>query len=269
MNNRICSKCGTENEDSYIFCKNCGTPFAPKQSDSNGFNPQSAQYSQTEPSQNNFSQNQSDIHIGGISTEEIALFVGKKHNNIIPKFIKMEVTGSKVSWCWPVAVLSFFFGPFGASLWYFYRKMYKPAILLSVLGSVLAVITAVINIFAAPEISDSVLDILAGGDYNALTDAISQITPAQMLLSMLSSSISGIAEIATLVVCGIFGFSHYRTHCINKISNYKIYQAESPYYKFGLASIGGVSGGMLTLGIIIMVLVTNLSDSISVIISLL
>jgi hypothetical protein len=38
---------------------------------------------------------------------------------------------------------------------------------------------------------------------------------------------------------------------------------DSRFYKMGLASIGGVSGGMVALGIVIMIMVTNFAIIIS------
>ena len=52
-----------------------------------------------------------------------------------------------------------------------------------------------------------------------------------------------------------------------KINDYKAVQADNRYYKIGLASIGGVSGGMAVLGIVIMILAGNLAEIITTLVS--
>ncbi len=265
MSNNICPRCGTENEPEYSFCKNCGTPLntATNQNENNTYsNTTNTNY--TNPPVTN-----EGFNFGGITAEEMTLFVGKKSNEIIPKFAKMEVTNSKISWCWPVAILSLFFGASGASLWFFYRKMYKPATLFAILGAVLTVITSIVTGVISPDLTEMLNEVLESGDINAIINSFSNVSPAQMLIYTTTTFFNDMIEIVIFILCGLFGYHIYKNHCIEKIHNFKIHQAESPYYKLGLSSIGGVSGGMMALGIIIMVVVANISSIITTIINFL
>ena len=121
--NKICSECGTENEEKFKFCKNCGKELEPQKFEQNDYNTTSNNQPYGQYGYNDFIIPETE----GIPNEEVATFVGRKAGKIIPKFAKMQATNSKISWCWPVAILSYFFGPVGAAFWYLYRKMYKMA----------------------------------------------------------------------------------------------------------------------------------------------
>ncbi len=269
MKNHICHKCGTENEEAYIYCKNCGTPLNTEknsfdatsvQGQSSAPSPDWKDYVNPTPSYNGFVTETID----GIPLDETTLFVGKKANDICPKFARMEVTGSKTSWCWPLAILSFFFGPFGASLWFFYRKMYKYAAIFSVLGAILAIATSILSSFSAGTNIESFFML----DESLTTQEILNFLQSpNFILLMISSVINFIAEVVTAIVCGLYGFYWYKKHCSQKILTFRSYQGGHPYYKFGIASIGGVSGAMLTLGIVIMLIVTNTADWLSYVLS--
>ena len=132
MDKKICSECGTENENDYIYCKNCGALLtaAPKpetvpestaqetvpKTEHSSFRPAPAPeaaapaFKPVPPVYNTENGNTGYTQSGapapdGIPQEEIALFIGKKSVVIKPKFIKMEITNSKTSWCWPAALL--------------------------------------------------------------------------------------------------------------------------------------------------------------------
>ncbi len=142
---RICPDCGTENEEEYSYCKNCGakleiaenkTEYQYNNTDSGTYNPNFA-----DAKSNGFFVDT----ITGIPSDEVCAFVGKKSPDILKKFSKMEVTGSKVSWCWPVAILGLLLGPIGSAIWFFYRKMYKPALILVALGLAVNVAVGVLT----------------------------------------------------------------------------------------------------------------------------
>ena len=179
----------------------------------------------------------------------------------------MEISNSKVSWCWPVAILGFIFGPFGAAFWFFYRKMYKPAFVLSLIGAIVTIVatlmTGGINIdFTA------VMEALANGDVEAYTSALQSISPKDTMLSAIASIIENGANIMSCILCGLFGFYYYKKHCVEKIISYREMGTDIRFYKMGLASIGGVSGGMVVLGIVIMSVVSNFAAIIAELISI-
>ncbi len=271
MSNHICHECGTENEEAYIYCKNCGVPLATEKTSFEGDPSQGQPFSAPSPDWKDYVNPTPSYNgfvteaIDGIPLDEITLFVGKKANDICPKFARMELTGSKTSWCWPVAILSFLLGPFGAALWFFYRKMYKFAAIFSVLGTILALITAVLSFFTTGIDFESI--IMFDGTVNT-QNIIGILQSPEFIILTISSALEFISNVVTAIVCGLYGFYWYKKHCSNKILTFRSYQGGHPYYKFGIASIGGVSGAMLTLGIIIMLIVNYLTNFISIIISI-
>ncbi len=249
MRENFCPNCGTENESEYSYCKNCGTALANEKAEQS-----------TPPQQTNISPeneiptpaytaqtNQNTEYTGcinEISQEEMHLFVGKGADHILPRFIKMDSSNSKVSWCWPAAILGFVLGPIGLSIWYFYRKMYKPAWLLTIAAAIYAIFDSIATL-RFENVFDSFESILNG-------ENIVEFLPDYLLFyaySMLDMAIcAGFA-----VLGGLFSYYLYKNHCISKIREFKSTYSNAGLYKFGLATIGGTSGGMLAAGIAIAV----------------
>lgn len=243
--NKICKECMTENEQEYLYCKNCGNKLdkdAPKDEYkyAQGFNPAS------------YNTPYGDTEVEGISTQELSLFIGKKAYDILPKFQKMELTNSKISWCWPVAILSFLFGPFGAALWFFYRKMYKNALIFSAIGAIVSIVVSLFNFEEYNAVFDTVMDALLSGNFEAAISSFQSLDTLETVFSVIANAFQGLIEIATTIFTGIFGYSLYKRHCLEKIRIYKNSQTDNRYYQFGIAAIGGVSSGMLVLGFLIM-----------------
>lgn len=292
MDKKICSDCGTENEKEYIYCKNCGAPLtsvkkeeAPPSAPTGGFAPEhnnaAPEYtdytSHTQQSEYTYNP-QSGVNytpygaytgygIDGIPAEDITFFVGKKSAEIMPKFMKMEITRSKTSWCWPAAILGFIFGPMGAALWFLYRKMYKTAIILLAVGAILTFTTAAMTYDTNSEDISSVFDAITSGDLEAFSDAINGIGETQTALDIAAGAVEDIANLATCIITGIFGFYAYKEHCVKTIRNFRQSIVDQRYYRMGLASLGGVSGGMLAVGIICMIVVTNAASAVTVVLS--
>ncbi len=270
MSKHICHECGTENEEMYIYCKNCGVLLSTEREGGEQANTNSQYTAAPSPNLFDYGNVNSNYNgfvtetIDGIPLEEVTLFVGKKASDICPKFTRMEITNSKTSWCWPVAVLSFFFGPFGAALWFFYRKMYRHATVLSVIGAIIAVVTTVLSIFTSTLEVQSFITL--DGSFNT-QELLEFLQSPNFFLSVIAFVIGSLADIVTAIVCGLYAFYWYKKHCSSKILTFRSYQGGHPYYKFGIASIGGVSGAMLTLGIVIMISVNYLTDFISLILS--
>lgn len=178
----------------------------------------------------------------------------------MPKFTKMELTGSKASWCWPAAVLSFLLGPLGAAIWFFYRKMYKAAVIFMAIG---VVTSATVGIIGGSIVDSAVLESAGesfySGDYGAFYNDIEQaLNSSDTLRSLAANAVDSAVNIATMIAAGVFGFYFYKRHCVNSINRYRNRQVDPRYYKIGLASIGGTSSGMAVLGVAILILVSNL-----------
>ncbi|MGN0494387.1 MAG: zinc-ribbon domain-containing protein, partial [Acutalibacteraceae bacterium] len=226
MDKIICSECGTENESEYTYCKNCGAPLVkPANRDETEFigseaqNPpqgyaepqgnsySSADYTPPTYTEQSFGGQQYSPYgaynayaIDGVPADDVAFFIGKKSTEIMPKFIKMEITRSKTSWCWPAAILGFFFGPLGAAIWFFYRKMYKIALILLAAGAVITFSTAALTYNTDSTVIDSVIGSLADGNLNSFMDALENIDGNQTALDLIASGIEDLASLATCIL---------------------------------------------------------------------
>ena len=263
MNNNICPECSTENEPHYPYCKNCGTSLKAEPKTEPVTPPVTEPVTEpvpepetAEPEANAYTAQQdtapdfSTGYISGIPEVEYRLFIGKNSDKILPKFTKMELTGTKTSWCWPAAILGFFFGPLGAALWFFYRKMYKPAFILSIIGTVLSIITGILTFGSNSEYINSFINAWTTGNFDSIINSVGDLTKS--IPNTIAELIEDISTLATCAITGIFGYSIYKNYCFNKISEYKTYHADPTHYRLGLTYLGGTSGGMLALGIIIM-----------------
>lgn len=288
----VCPECGTENEPEYIYCKNCGTCLTgPACFESSGqnfihsekqpadnFSHEDKTYTRSnfthaerEPV-NNFSHNASDYgreyggnsnfnhnaervivdNIEGIPTDEVAAFVGSKAPQYIEKFSKMEISRSKVSWCWPAAILGFIFGPLGSAIWFLYRKMYKIAFMLIAAGLIIGCINSVVMRQVVSEMPESIVDYIQEGDYASIINDIYYIRGYS------GGFIEYLSLMVTCVLTGIFGIYAYKRHTVKKISEYRTVGADPRYYNIGLHTIGGTSAGMALLGVVIMVAASNM-----------
>lgn len=280
----ICSNCGTENEDKYDYCKNCGTKLQKESSETanSSFNEnipheENTSYENQEHSQSDYTkQNYSQYYqqttpdgntyvetINGIPYGEVSVFVGTKAPKYMNTFAKMEITGAKTSWHWPTAVLSFFMGPLGAALWFFYRKMYKPAVILSIIG---VIITAVSALIIGPVASSAdVIDIILNISQPENLDA--EVLKEATLRGEIANLITGFVSLASLLICGLLTHNWYKEHIHNTILKYRSSNVDMRYYQMGLMSIGGTSGGMLALGIAIMLFAENITSIVFAVLS--
>ncbi len=269
MDKNICEICGTENEQEYKYCKNCGGVLdIQEKKETVAYNSQ-PNYTYTA-----YNPNQSFIadSFEGVSSEEMVAFVGKNSDKILPKFSKMEFTRSKVSWCWPAAILGYLLGPMGSALWFFYRKMYKPAVIFAVIGAVITILTGVMSV-GDDIIPEAAIDAFISGNYSEslqiLENSQKDVTVTEKVLIGVSSLINEMANIGACIISGIYGFYNSKKHCINKIREVRSYQGDARFYKLGLASVGGCSGGMLALGIILIFASQSIVEFINAIVSLL
>lgn len=295
MDKKFCSECGTENENEYVYCKNCGAPlvktqpqtepefigkegnnttdaqggfgaYAEQNNPAGGYTPPygAPNHGGTQYSPHN---TYTSYAIDGIPAEDVAFFVGKKSAEIMPKFMKMELTHSKVSWCWPAAILGFIFGPLGAALWFFYRKMYKIALIMLAAGIVLTFTNAALTYDTNSKSISGIFESITEGDAEALLDAFENAGSNKTARDLLASGLDELASLAACVLSGLFGFYAYKNHCVKSIKGFLQNGIDQRYYRMGLASLGGVSGGMLAVGIITMIVVQNIASTVTVILS--
>lgn len=250
---KICKRCSTENEDKYLYCKNCGAPLEENQNTSS-----KSEY-QAPPSSQNFIPDDID----GIPTGEVITFIKSNDRKIIEKFAKMSITGSKISWCWPAAILSFLFGFFGAAIWLFYRKMYKYGLIALLIALLVAGLNTAITYPAVTAMIEQTLNasyqIAAEGNLADYLDAISDISNKYSATQRVIASnfIEEISNYAATIIYGIFGMFLYKKHAIAKITEYRTNNITSDYYNYGLSSIGGTSFGMAVLCALIYSVASN------------
>ncbi len=265
MNNNYCPECGTQNEDDYVYCKNCGVQLRP-----NAKGQQSTNDYAKEPNFATF--NRSPFYtefIDGVPEDEIALFVGAKAHKIMPKFYKMELTKTKTSWCWPAAILGYIFGPLGAALWFFYRKMPKIATVFLCIGIALTALTAFLSYDTNMALINKAQDPLNLTEPKAFFEAIEEINSNTTVLDLLADLANNAAALASFIVSGLFGYYFYKNTCVKRVREFKTLQTDSRFYRVGLASIGGVSGGLLALGIILVLAINSIPEAILNILSML
>lgn len=193
--------------------------------------------------------------VDGIPLEDVRAFVG--NDSIVSKFIRMEKTGSKISWCWPAAVLGFILGPAGSAVWFFRRKMCKKAVLLLAVGVLMFTANAALGAltYSAPDSSD-LTTIINGvmdgsiGFAEYMTSLFEWAYGGYTLPYILLGLLGNMMNTATGVLCGLFGDYAYKKHTVSRIRRYRTVNVDPRYYQLGLSALGGTSGGLMTLGII-------------------
>lgn len=295
-----CQSCGTENEPEYNFCKNCGAPLEaadasaqkqpstyPGAAASACGNAQQAPFQPNGFRQNGYYQqpnswqgyNQAPVYgyqstlppdctVEGLPLDEISAFIGKNSDKYINKFVKIELTGSRLGWLWPPAILGFFFGPLGAALWLFYRKMPRLA---AVFAAISVVFTSLQVSFLGTTLYDAILSNGYTEGYSSYTedDAFSDDLPyfdyedysTQLegsTLYTLFESIGNILRLLSAFFCGIMGYYLYKRHTVRSIYRLRARNVDQRYYRFALSSAGGTSGGWLAFGIIVPIVISSL-----------
>ncbi len=253
----FCVNCGTENNEDYKFCKMCGKPLEigsePKKADESSFVSE---------------------EIDGVSKENMSVFVGKNAYKILSKFTGMELASSRVSWCWPVAVLSLFFGFFGTAIWLFYRKMYKYAFISVGIATFLCILKTLLTYETTVATLTSFFEMFNYMIENEVTDTSILANEFQMYIDGLLNTVKGmnfaaiISDLETassVILSGLFGLFLYKDHAVSKIDDITEKYADSPLLKYRFKECGGVSGGMAFLGVVLMLVINGILSSLPMI----
>ena len=210
-NKKVCSVCGTENEEEYRFCKNCGAKLntsTPEYSPTNGYAPYERNYGNPY-SAPNYSERLKTID--GVETEKLSAYVGKeKRDYYMPRFIGMSVTGKKTTFNWAVAILACFVGmPFMAA-WFFYRKMPKIGVFLCAVSLIFTAFSTLITFDGKCAEIKTLLEAIAADEYSYLqTDA----TFSELLLEYLKLGIS----VAVIALVSSYANYFYMKHSVSRI----------------------------------------------------
>ena len=262
MQNNICPVCKTENEPEYQYCKNCGKALYESQKAANTTSGGAASALNPEPQP---AINSSDS-VDGNSIDQVVTFVGKNHERIVPKFIKIEKTGSKTDWCWPPFVLGILLGPIGTAMWFLYRKMYSAAAIFGAIGIAADYcMQAIDHFFGSGTSTFNSLEKYINGfsvgmfDYDGFMQAL---TNKNTVIAFFANSASNAIGIACAVLSGIFGIYLYKRHAAKTISKIKSVVTDTGYLKIAIASKGGRSVGAVIVGALIISFVSNLPNMI-------
>lgn len=289
MNKYICDICRAENEMHYEYCKNCGNKLEknanhedrpqpenqPIKANSTPTSPythsQHDNYSKGE--QTSYDQNKTQepimqktygiTEIDGVKAEDLAAYIGPKNERIINKFSKMELTGSKVSWCWPASAWGLL-GPIGVALWFMYRKMYKLGIIILAIGILLNTTATVIAGNGTSSITGFYTDIFGGYEEpeESVLEEIPEIEEGKKdnAYSTFRADIAVIFKdtimISSVILAGLFSMYAYKKHTIKKIKRYNIVNSTQMYHQLGLMSVGGTAVGMAILAFLLAVVVS-------------
>lgn len=258
---KICQKCSCQNDERYIFCKNCGTPLIVNDTYANSPYENTEVY--VEPIEQG-DETQDGAQIDGVALNEITLFVGKNSEKIIPKFARLDGKDGKNTWCWPAAILGGLLGFMGAALWLLYRKMYKLAFFAIGIALVLTAVTTVITYDATKQMGENYKEYVGEIWYAESVEEQLQVTEDyvkenQELMAdeeyvaavRVANFISNAQCFAAAFLFGGFGIAFYKKHTTKKIKEYNAKNGMSEYYSLGLKTLGGTSGGALALGIVI------------------
>ena len=244
----FCVKCGTENNEDYKFCKNCGA-LLPDLNE--GYTPPAAPKSTEE-----------NERIYGIEKKHLKMFVGQNDDKILSKFRGMELADSKVSWCWPAAILGFFFGFFGISFWLFYRKMYKPAFLSVAIGTLFYIVQAFVSFAPTVELVSHIAELFSPAMYEIenfelfMQSFLDKISTTAIGINF-SGIFSDVEKVLAVIFGGLFGLYFYKNHVVEKIIETTEEYSDVEDLDDRLENVGGVSGGMAFLGVVIMLIISS------------
>ena len=157
MAEKVCVSCNTENPSHYEYCINCGAPLPTVDKIAK------EEYTPVEkPS------------FGELTYQEYQRFIGKNSESILDDFHRLE--SSRTVFCLPVLFLGLFFGFFGMSIWFFYRKLKKAGTVLLLIGLGLTVAEGLVNASLNKTFIESFLSIASSNlDEAAMADTLSQL----------------------------------------------------------------------------------------------
>ena len=295
MNNkRICEVCKTENEAHYEYCKNCGnklgeiqkekvysepviqktqaqytpvSPYASSQTNS-AYTPKEQTNYQYEIKAPKIKDTYGITEIDGVKTEDLAAYIGPNNNRIINKFAKMELSGSKASWCWPAALWGLL-GLCGVAMWFIYRKMYKLGIILLALGVLLDGVIAYAGNGAINSFDNFVSEFLFEGSSNSEFGELEEIPEIENgnnvnndIVTKVALLLGDIVFLSGIAFGGVFGLYIYKKHTAKKIKRYNLLNASQRYHQIGLMATGGTSAGFAVLAFLVSLFLSEFLDRI-------
>ena len=251
---KTCPRCGKSCTSNTLFCPYCGQNLGGGPADSRGGQPFSNEgpeghygheggfpnggpppfggYSPVMPQADPYGGVQPEEKIDGVPAKDVAKFVGSNTQRYLPKF--KSLTGkSKSSWNWAA-----FLFPSG---WLFFRKCYKPGLLVLLLSFASTMFSIPMQVFIS-----SVAGALPTSATTAdLYAALMQNLGNAGVFAWITQGASLLLSLGIRIVIGIWGDSIYKGHVISSIL--KIQKADDLLEDYDAALIhkGGVNPLML------------------------
>lgn len=267
-NKKVCKNCGQENEPEYLYCINCGSDLdAPEFSGSAEYTPPPhfnmggnyynaaykpfVDYSQVEPT------------INEVDTKKIQEYVGdKKRNFFLQAFITIKRTGRKMFFNWPVVLLGILVGlPFTAS-WFYYRKMYKVGLIISLCIFLLTACSVAVNYSTNLSFAQDFFEMVKEADMSEL-QALLQTTFDAPEISKTTSILNNIIDI---VACGgVASVAAYSNYIYLKDITKKIKNSDQKIGTQNPSYYGGLGGTSIAAAIVIPILFSLLSTIVAMV----
>lgn len=232
-----CSKCGEENPSTTIFCSKCGNPLGIKlggqTSNQNDLPPFLNPMMMGLTPENTITP---ESEVDGIKVKDFSTFIGSNPLYYLMNFVKIGKYKKKLS----VNFAAFIF----PDLYFFYRKMYLPGILVYLLRIIISI--------------PMVLMLVESGSFNGtyIADALKGIVSKDTI--DLLASITSLMSTALLFSCALFANYLYYKKARKTIENLKSKNLSEEEYKVGLSKKGGTSFRnvfiVATLPVIIMII---------------
>ena len=196
MAEKICVSCSTANEAHFTYCKYCGAvlPVVDK------IQPETPTPQEEKPS------------FGDISYYEYHRFIGSGAEGVLDDFDRLQ-NGALVVFSLPLLFLGLLFGFYGLSAWFFYRNLKKWGLIMLIIGAILSLGDALVNLPLNQMLIGELIEILSG-------NRVSLVEAVLGLVSYYSYSVVTLSKyagfFASFFVSAI-GLTIFKEHCDLKI----------------------------------------------------
>ena len=277
----VCPQCGGESFDNEIYCMRCGAKLRPDPADRYypGEDParDNAHKQEMIDAFNRFGGLDPNSMVDGIPVCEYADFVGgSAPGRIIRKVSIAERFGRSVSWILP----AFLFGP----VWYFYRKMKKEGLLISLVVILLAATMGLLQINDAfvtyvKGAADAAVSMAEGGfTPEAFRDTLAELTEtyastvltgADAVKMQIASVLQYVLLVGCPLACSLLALRRYRKKVRASVFDIRGRCSDMQTYRSTLLREGGTSVGLAILGVVLLLFALFLMNYLPVLIALL
>lgn len=225
-----CPSCGLKNPQDHMFCAGCGTRLGAPES---GFHAASQAYTTA------FGGVSPNETIAGVSARDLALYVGSSSQYFLPRFREID-RGAAVSINFP-AILNF--------VYFFYRKMYKPAFILLALYLLLQIPSMVYAYEFVGYFAQHINEFMTTMDWNVLMS----FTPTRFPWAITLMNLSSYVVFTTSILLMFFSNKIYLQCAVKDIRKIKEKCAVSETFNEGLYTEALARRGNTAFGIAIFV----------------